>query len=142
MSLRRSARARVPSAADSDVVTPGEKRKRKRSTMTPETSQSPAKADSPVDEPMLDGPSSSSPSNGRPTRNKMVVKISRKSATDAAPAPVAPVAPSVDDTIAYPDAVPQMADLKTEQDAEVDEELQELHMSDEDRTRLQTVLQV
>jgi len=72
----------------------------------------------------------------------MVVKISRKSATDAAPAPVAPVAPSVDDTIAYPDAVPQMADLKTEQDAEVDEELQELHMSDEDRTRLQTVLQV
>ena len=122
MSLRRSARARI-SAVDSDVVTSGEKRKRKRSTMTPETSQSPAKAVSPLEEQHLnEGASSSSPSNGRIAR-KIIVKNTRKSLPEV-------------ETPASP-----LADLKTEEAVESDEELQELHMSDEDRKKLLTVLQ-
>lgn len=142
MSLRRSARARM-SAADLDVVTGsgGERRKRKRSNLTPETSQSPGKAGSPnysddattnaTAAAKASSSSSSSPSATTArlssSSRKIVVKTpsTRKSQSDS-----------------IPTLNNGLADLKSENVIEEDDELQELLINDEDRHKLEAVLKM
>lgn len=134
-SLRRSARARVP-ATDSDGVVIPEPRKRKRSTMTPETSQSPAKGNSPGMEDSLhngsaehSSPLAANTSSTRPLARKIIVKTSRKLQSD----------PSTTSSQISAPTSNGITNLDSEGDAKQDN-LQDTLLSEDDKKKLETII--